>query len=107
MIDNGFTYLAVLMMLASGIVYTEKKSQYKLFKYLPAIVILYFTVMLLSTFGVWHKTESITATYKTVKSNLLPAMIFLMLLSADVREIYKLGKKMLLTFLLASISISL
>ncbi len=107
MIENGFTYLAVLMMIPAGIVYTEKKSQHKLFEYLPAIVIIYFVVMLASTFGLWHKTESVTATYKSVKSNLLPAMIFLMLLLADMREIFKLGKKMLLTFLLATTSIAL
>ena len=67
MIENGFTYLAVLMMIASSIVYIEKKSQHKLFEYLPAIVIIYFVVMLASTFGLWEKTESVTATYKSVK----------------------------------------
>ena len=107
MIENGFTYLAILMMIGSAIVYTEKKSQHKLFEYLPSIVIIYFIVMLFSTFGLWQKSESVTATYKAVKSNLLPAMIFLMLLSADMREIFKLGKKMLLTFFLASVSIAL
>jgi uncharacterized membrane protein len=107
MIENGFTYLAVLMMIASSIVYIEKKSQHKLFAYLPAIVIIYFTVMLASTMGLWEKTESVTTTYKSVKSNLLPAMIFLMLLLADMREIFKLGKKMILTFVLASVSIAL
>ena len=107
MIENGFTYLSVLMLIASGIVYIEKKSQHKLFEYLPAIVILYFVVMLASTFGLWEKTESVTATYKSIKSNLLPAMIFLMLLLADMREIFKLGGKMILTFLLASVSIAL
>ena len=107
MIENGFTYLAVLMIIGSAIVYTEKKTQYRLFEYLPAIVIIYFVVMLFSTFGLWQKSESVTATYKVVKSNLLPAMIFLMLLSADMREIFKLGKKMLLTFFLASVSIAI
>jgi len=107
MIENGFSYLAVLMMIASVIVYTEKKSQHKLFEYLPSIVIIYFMVMLFSTFGLWQKSESVTTTYKTVKSNLLPSMIFLMLLSADMREIFKLGKKMLLTFFLASVSIAI
>lgn len=107
MIENGFTYVAILMMIASSIVYIEKKSQNKMFEYLPAIVIIYFVVMLASTFGLWEKTESVTATYKSVKSNLLPAMIFLMLLLADMREIFKLGKKMLLTFFLASVSIGL
>jgi len=107
MIENGFTYLAILMMIASSIVYTEKKTQHKIFSYLPSIVIIYFLVMLASTFGVWEKTDSVTATYKSVKSNLLPAMIFLMLLLADMREIFKLGKKMILTFVLASVSIAL
>jgi uncharacterized membrane protein len=63
--------------------------------------------MLFSTFGLWQKTDSVTAVYKGVKTNLLPAMIFLMLLSADMREILKLGKKMLLTFFLAAFSIAL
>jgi len=107
MIENGILYLSVIILIATSIVYTEKKSQAKLFEYLPSIVILYFVVMLFSTFGLWQKSDSVTATYKAVKSNLLPAMIFLMLLSADMREIFKLGKKMLLTFFLSSISIAL
>lgn len=107
MIENGFVYVAVLAMTAASIVFLEKRTQAKFFEYLPAIVILYFTVMLLSTFGLWQKSESVTATYNFLKSNLLPAMIFLMLLSADMREIFKLGKKMLLTFFLASASIAI
>lgn len=107
MIENPIGYVAVLVMIASGIVYAEKKTELKLFAYLPAIVIIYFVVMLASTFGVWQKTEAITSTYKILKANLLPAMIFLMLLLADMRQIMKLGKKMLLTFLLASVSIGI
>ncbi|MEA3418776.1 MAG: DUF819 family protein [Campylobacterota bacterium] len=106
MIETGFSYLALLIFLSSLIVYGEKRYQLKLFHYLPAIVIIYFVVMLLSTFGVWQKNSEITATYKTVKSNILPAMIFLMLLHADLRKIMKLGRKMLLTFFLASLSIA-
>ena len=95
MIENGFSYLALLLFLSASIVMVEKSTQHKLFNYLPSIVIIYFVVMLCSTFGVWHKTAEITATYKSVKSNLLPAMIFLMLLLADLRQIVKLGKKMI------------
>ncbi len=107
MIENGLLYLAAVILIALTIVYTEKKTQAKLFEYLPSIVVIYFVVMLFSTFGLWQKSDSVTEVYKTVKSNLLPAMIFLMLLSADMREIFKLGKKMLLTFFLASFSIAL
>jgi uncharacterized membrane protein len=107
MITDPFAYLALLILLCAGIIYTEKRSGHKLFAYLPSIVILYFTVMLLSTFGVWQKSAEITAIYKTLKTTLLPAMIFLMLLTADMREILKLGRKMILTFLLASVSIAI
>ncbi|HSR73491.1 MAG TPA: DUF819 family protein [Sulfurovum sp.] len=107
MIENGFLYVGVLAMTALSIVFLEKKTQARFFEYLPTIVILYFAVMLLSTFGVWQKSESVTATYTLLKSNLLPAMIFLMLLSADMREIFKLGIRMLLTFFLTSVSIAL
>ena len=107
MIESGFAYLALLLFIAASIVYVEKKTQATLFEYLPSIVLIYFIVMLASTFGIWQKTDEITNTYKALKSNLLPAMIFLMLLLADMREIFKLGKKMILTFLLASVSIGL
>jgi len=107
MITSGLAYLLLLVAITAVIVYTQKCTRHRLFDYLPPIVILYFTVMLLSTFGVWQKTAEITTVYKTLKSNLLPAMIFLMLLSADMREIFKLGRKMILTFLLASVSIAL
>jgi len=107
MITTPFAYLSLLMILAAGSVYLEKHTRWKLFKYLPAIVLLYFTVMLASTFGIWEKSTEITTLYKALKSNLLPAMIFLMLLHADVRQIFKLGRKMILTFLLASVSIAI
>lgn len=107
MITTAFPYLTFLLFIASILVYIETKSRAKLFDYLPAIVILYFTVMSLSTLELWTKTDEINATYKAFKSNLLPAMIFLMLLQSDIRKILKLGKKILLTFFLASFSIAL
>ena len=107
MITNGYLYLALLSFITAFIVFTEKRTKHPLFSYLPSIVILYFAIMLLSTLGLWQKSAEITAVYKTLKSNLLPAMIFLILLLADMREIFKLGKKMLLTFFLASLSIAL
>jgi uncharacterized membrane protein len=107
MITTAFPYLAILIFIASSLVFLEAKTKAKLFEYLPAIVILYFTVMSLSTLELWIKTEEINEIYKALKSNLLPAMIFLMLLQSDIRKIFNLGLKFLLTFFLASFSISL
>lgn len=105
MITKGFTYVAFLLFFASLLVLAEKKSKSKFFNYVPAIVLLYFTAMLLSTFGVWQNNKEITAVYKGLKDNLLPAMIFLMLLRCDLRKIFKLGPKMIIGFFSATISI--
>lgn len=105
MITSGFTYVAFLIFFASMLVLAEKKSKSKFFNYVPAIVLLYFGAMLLSTFGVWQNNKEITAVYKGLKDNLLPAMIFLMLLRCDMRKILKLGPKMLIGFFSATISI--
>lgn len=105
MITKGFTYVAFLLFFASLLVLAEKKSKSKFFNYVPAIVLLYFTAMLLSTFGVWQNNKEITAVYKGLKDNLLPAMIFLMLLRCDLRKISKLGPKMIIGFFSATISI--
>lgn len=107
MIETAFTYLTILIFIASLLVYLKHKTHTKLFEYLPPIVILYFSVMSLSTLGLWQSTDAIKESYNAFKSNLLPAMIFLMLLQADIRKILKLGRKILLTFFLASLSISL
>ncbi len=107
MITTSFSYLTILIFITSSLLYIEHKSRAKFFEYLPPIVILYFTIMGFSTLKLWEPTAEITLTYKAFKSNLLPAMIFLMLLQSDIRKILKLGKKILLTFFLASLSISL
>lgn len=106
MITNGFTYVAFLLFFAAMIVLAEKKFKGKFFTYVPAIVLLYFGAMLLSTFGVWdNSNKEITAVYKSLKDNILPAMIFLMLLRCDLRKIVKLGPKMLIGFFSATITI--
>lgn len=107
MIENSFHYIAILIMIIGSVVWIEKKYPLKIFHILPSIVIVYALVMLIATLGIWSKSENIENTYNTFKDALLPAMIFLMLLNADMRSIAKLGKKMIFTFLLATLSIML
>ncbi|NIA27059.1 MAG: DUF819 family protein [Desulfobulbaceae bacterium] len=107
MITDGFTYLAVLIGLGGALRYAQHASRNKFFDYVPPIVLLYFGVMVLSTLGLWTRSETIDATYTNVKGNLLPAMIFLMLLKSDLRQIRKLGRKMLIGFFAASTSIAI
>ncbi len=107
MIETPFTFLSVLTLIASSLVYLEYKLKWKVFNILPSIVILYFLVMALSSLGFFEKNSDIDSLYSSIKTNLLPAMIFLMLLQSDIRIVFKLGKKSLLTFFLASFTISI
>jgi uncharacterized membrane protein len=91
--------------LSGAIVLAEKKTGWKLFKYIPAVVMIYFLGMLLSTFKVWQKTDSVNAAYNGLRNNLLYAMIFLMLLRCDLRKIAKLGGRMIGGFFACAITI--
>jgi uncharacterized membrane protein len=107
LITDGFQYLALLMLIGGSIRLFETKSKSRLFDYLPGVVALYFIVMVMAAVGVWEQTESVNKTYSGVKNNLLPAMIFLMLMKGDLRKIIDLGPRMLLAFAISAISIGL
>lgn len=104
MITNGFTYVAVLLFLAAVLVTLEKKTTWKFFKYVPAVVLCYLLAMVLCTFKVWDMAETKPA-YSALKNSLTYAMIFTMLLRCDIRKIIKLGPKMLIGFFSASVTI--
>jgi len=105
LLESGFSYLAVLVAVAGTLKFAEQRWPTRVFEYLPPIVLLYLSVMVLSTLGIWQKTDSVNTVYAGVKDNLLPAMIFLMLLKSDLRQIRRLGGRMLGGFFAASISI--
>lgn len=107
MITEAFGYIASLLFIAGILKLLEERFAWKVFDILPAIVMLYFLVMLCSTFGLWDKNSEINNAYSSLKNNLLPAMIFLMLLEADLRKIRKLGAKIILAFVCASITIAI
>ncbi len=110
MIEDGFSYVAVLVALGGGILWMQRSTGWKVFDYAPPIVLLYFGVMVLATVGLWPgpgDNESVDVAYREVRGNLLPAMIFLMLLKSDLRQIGKLGPRMLLAFFAATLSIML
>ncbi|RAD55184.1 hypothetical protein DN508_37880, partial [Burkholderia multivorans] len=66
---------------------------------------LYIIAALLNTFGVFEHTESVTAVGDGLRSALLPAMILLLLFRCDIRQIIRLGPKLLLTFVVTAASI--
>lgn len=106
MITNGFTYLAVLACIAGCLIWAQKVTKSKFFEFAPPVVLLYLIGMLCCTFAVWD-TAATKDAYNAVRNPLLYAMIFLMLLRCDIRQILRLGPKMLLGFFCGSISIGI
>ena len=106
MITNGFSYIAALLLFAGFLVILEKQTSWKVFKYVPPVVILYLGTMLLCTAGAWDLQDT-KPVYSAMKNNLLYAMVFLMLLRCDLRKVLKLGPKMIGGFFAASISIGI
>lgn len=106
MITNGFTYIAALAFLAACLIGAQKVTKSKFFDYVPPVVLLYLIAMLCCTFAIWDPAATKDA-YNAVRNPILYAMIFLMLLRCDIRQIMKLGPRMLGGFFCASISIGI
>ena len=107
MITNPFIYLFSLAFIATFFYLLESKTDFKFLKYIPAVVLIYAFSMIFASLGMFESNEAINHIYKTTKSNLLPAMLFLMLLQVDLKHFLKLGKKLLVSYLLAVSSIGL
>ncbi|MBP5212765.1 MAG: DUF819 family protein [Pyramidobacter sp.] len=105
MITNGFFYFATLVFLAALLVGAQKLTKAKFFEYVPPVVLLYLAAMLGCTFKLWDPAATKGA-YGALRNPILYAMIFVMLLRCDIRQILKLGPKMLLGFFTASITIA-
>lgn len=96
-ISNGFTYIAVLMFIAGGLLALEKYGKWKIFNVIPPLVFIYLINMVLCTLG-WYQSKEVEAAYGVLKNNLLYAMIFVMLLRCDFRSLAKLGGRMAAIF---------
>ncbi len=106
MITNGFTYFATLVLIAGLLVGAQKLTKWKFFEYVPPVVLLYLIGMLGCTFKLWD-TAATKEAYSALRNPILYAMIFVMLLRCDIRQILKLGPKMLLGFFTATITIAI
>lgn len=104
-ITNGFTYIAFLMFIAGGLLFLEKKTQWKVFNVVPPLVWIYVLNMVFCTMGL-YSSEGVSAAYGSLKNNILYAMIFVMLLRCDFRKLGKLGPRMIAIFLGCSFTLA-
>jgi len=105
-ISSPLVYLFVLALEATFFNTLEKKTEFKIFKLIPAVVMIYAFSMLLASLGVFEYNQEINSIYKLTKTNLLPAMLFLMLLEVDFKHFLKLGKSLLISYVLAVFSLA-
>ncbi len=106
MITKGFTYIAFLIFFAAMLVVVRDKTKWKIFDFVPPIVMVYLFFMLFSTINLWDM-EATAPAYSAVKNNLLYAMIFVMLLRCDFRKLAKLSGRMIAIFMGSAVSISI
>ncbi|QOP42861.1 DUF819 domain-containing protein [Sulfurimonas sediminis] len=106
MIDSPLVYLFTLALLVAALSFTQIKTKHKFFEYIPVVVLIYAFSMLLASLGVFAQNQEMTNIYRLTKTNLLPAMLFLMLLEVDFKHFFKLGKSLLIAYALAVFSIA-
>jgi len=105
MITDAFGIVTVLILIEGLIFFlADHPRTQKCFDFLPTMFWIYFLPLLATTF---HLIPQKSDVYSFVCSNLLPASLVLLLLSVDIRAIFRLGRVALLMMLAGSAGIIL
>ena len=105
MITDGVLVLGVLLGLSGLLIVLERTTGWKLFRFVPGMVLMYLLCATLNSLGVFGQDDATREPIAQVKDVLLPAMILLFLFGCDLRKIIRLGPKLLLTMFVASASL--
>jgi uncharacterized membrane protein len=105
MIETVWPYLAIVLIAAGLFPSLEKRYGWRLFSILPPIVITYLLVTALAVAGVWLPTPEVQSAQRTLTSQLLPALLFLLMVTCDLRAILAVGPRVLAVFASAMASI--
>lgn len=106
MIENAGLYFGIILVLGAGLWAVERRIPFKIFTWLPAIVLIYLFAIALSQIGLFAHNDGQAAVYKSAKTWLLPMMLFLMMLRVDLAAFAQLGKKLLIAYIGAVLSLT-
>ncbi len=106
MISNPSFYLLSLAFIVTFFYLLESRLKPRFMRYIPAVVMIYATSMLFASMGLFDTNAEIERVYTLTKTNLLPAMLFLILLQLDIRAFARLGKSLILAYVLALLSLA-
>jgi len=98
------TQILVFLILVIGVVYwlSSRTRLSKFFRFFTPVLWIYFVPMLATTFGILPSESPV---YAWIRQHLLPAALILLLLSANLPTIARLGSKALLTMLAGTLGI--
>jgi len=105
LITSPLIYLFVIAVVVTTFHLLATKTNFAFFKFVPAVVFIYAVMMVFASFGVFAQNGAIGDIYSLTKKNLLPAMLFLMLLEIDLKHFLHLGKKLVSAYILAVFSL--
>lgn len=105
MIQTVWPYMAVMLTAAGIFPSLEGRFRWRVFDVLPPIVWTYLFVTALAVSGVWSATTQIQEAQRTLTSHLLPSLLFLLMVTCDLRAILRVGPRVLLVFAAAMSSI--
>lgn len=105
MIRNPWALVGVLIGIECFVLWMSVHPRFKkCFDVIPSLFWIYFLPMLASTFGI---IDPKSAVYSKISSWFLPASLFLLLISVDIRAIFRLGRPALIMFFAGSAAIVL
>ena len=105
MIQTVWPYLALMLLVAGIYPAMERRTGWKLFSVFPPIVLVYLTITSLAVAGLWQVTPEIKAAQGLLTKQLVPALIFLLMVNCDLRAILALGWRVLAVFFCTSASL--
>jgi uncharacterized membrane protein len=105
MIETVWPYIALMLLCAGIFPALEHRFGWRIFSIMPPIVMTYLLVTALAASGLWQINEPIRAAQSTLIVQLVPALLFLLMINCDLRAIFALGPRVLGVF--ASVTVSL
>ncbi len=102
--EGFFGFLLAAMAIIFGL--EKKYPNSKVFKIIPSMLWLMIVVAIAATFHIWDaEAEGVQAAQNLMYTTFLPMMLIMFMLTCDVRDILKLGPRMILSFLITSFAV--
>jgi uncharacterized membrane protein len=105
LIQTVWPYLAVMLLSAGIFPVLERRWRWRLFALMPPIVLTYLLVTALAVTGVWQVNVEIQSAQKMLVAQLVPALLFLLMVNCDLRAIFALGPRVLAVFVCTTLSL--